>query len=99
MIQSQQKQRFSLLHSVQCGYGPSQDPEQWGLGFYHWGHNGRCMVKCKEQYLCLCAMVLDEVQGLYLYTSEGTVVAVNITTAEWQQSFYVFQTVQCDIHM
>jgi hypothetical protein len=35
-------------------------------------------------------MVLDEVLGLYLYTSEGTAVAVNVTTAQWQQSVCVF---------
>jgi hypothetical protein len=35
-------------------------------------------------------MVPDEVLGLYLYTSEGTIVAVNVTTAQQQQRFYVF---------
>jgi len=46
--------------------------------------------ECKELYLCLCAMVLDEVLRLYLCTSEGTVVAVNVTTARWQWRFYAF---------
>jgi hypothetical protein len=38
-------------------------------------------LECKEQYQCLCAVVLDEVLGLYLDTSAGTAVAVNVTTA------------------
>jgi hypothetical protein len=35
-------------------------------------------------------MVLDEVMGLYLYTSEGMAVAVNVTTAQRQRSVCVF---------
>jgi len=47
--------------------------------------------ECKEQYcVSLHAMVLDEVLELYLCSSEGTVVAVNVTTAWWQWRFYVF---------
>ena len=57
IIQSHQKQRFFPVPNVQCGYGSSQHPNQWGLGFHHWGHNGRCVVKLRVQGtipLCLC---------------------------------------------
>jgi len=38
---------FSAVPSV--AIGPSQDPNQQGPGFYHWGHNGRCVVKLRVQ--------------------------------------------------
>jgi len=29
--------------------GPSQDPNKLGMGFYQWGHNGRCVFKLRVQ--------------------------------------------------
>ena len=43
--------------------------------------------ECKEQYLCPCAMMFDDVLGLYLWTSEGRAVAVHVTTTQWLRRF------------
>jgi len=45
---------FSAVPSV--AMGPFQDPNQRGLGFYHWGHNGRCMVKLRVQGTILVSL-------------------------------------------
>ena len=50
LVRSHQQQRFFPFSTVpSVAMGPSQHPNQWGLGFYHWGHNGRCVVKLRVQ--------------------------------------------------
>jgi len=38
---------FSAVSSV--AMGPFQEPNQRGLGFYHWGYNDRGVVKLRVQ--------------------------------------------------